>query len=270
MLATPVVTIFTQEKSNSCAIKTEKVYLGRCIHLNKTVKVKNYNIHHTGHLLHGLQPEIYQRNWPTGLLLTPPSQASPSSNWSTHPANLAHPGSQNDTTSYLSFNRHLNSLFIIHADGSATAGALNGGAGMVVTEREPANPTTLLTKQQRAATIASSYDEEEVAMRMMLEWLLPSHAAVAICTDSQPLLKAIQSGSADTADLMRMLNKRADKTALLWTPGHHGIASNEADACVKQAAAITNAAPRPVSFTAASALIHITLTDPPPCHCRTK
>ncbi len=110
--------------------------------------------------------------------------------------------------------------FIIYADGSATAGTLNGGAGMVVTEGDPANPTTLLTKQQRGAAFTSSYDEEKAAMRMALEWLLPSHAAAAICTDSQSLLKAIQSGSADTTDLRRMLNKRAGKTTLLWIPGH--------------------------------------------------
>ncbi len=68
-----------------------------------------------------------------------------------------------------------------------------------------------------------------------------------------------------------MLNKRAGKTTLLWIPGHHGIAGNEeADACAKQGAAITDGAPRPVSFAAASALIRRTLTDPPPCHCRTK
>ncbi len=65
-----------------------------------------------------------------------------------------------------------------------------------------------------------------------------------------------------------MLNKRAGKTTLLWIPGHHGI--EEANARAKQAAAITDGDPRPVSFAAASALIRRTLTDPPTCHCRTK
>ncbi len=66
---------------------------------------------------------------------------------------------------------------------------------------------TLLTKQQRGAAIISSYDEEKAAMRMALEWLSPSQAAAAICTHSQSLLKAIQSGSVDTADLRRIFNK---------------------------------------------------------------
>ncbi len=96
-----------------------------------------------------------------------------------------------------------------------------GGGG------DPANPTTLLTKQQRGAAITSSYDEEKAAMLMALDWHSPSHAAAATCTDSQFFLKAIQSGSADTADLRSMLDKRAGKTTLHWIPGHHGIAGNE-------------------------------------------
>ncbi len=111
----------------------------------------------------------------------------------------------------LSFIRHLNARFIIYTDGSATAGTPRGGAGMVVTEGDPANPTALLTKQQRGAAITSSYDEVKATIHMALGWILPSHAAAAICTDSQSLLKAIQSGSTDTADLRRMLNKRVGK-----------------------------------------------------------
>ncbi len=62
---------------------------------------------------------------------------------------------------------------------------------MVVTEGDPANTTTLVTKQQRGAAVLSSYDEEKAAMRMALKWLSLSHAASAICTTTQWLLKAI-------------------------------------------------------------------------------
>ncbi len=124
---------------------------------------------------------------------------------------------------------------------------------MVVKEGDPANRTTLLTKKQRGAAFTSSYNEEKATMRMALERLLPSYADAGICLDSQSLLKAMQSGSADTTGLRRMLNKRAGKTTLLWIPGHHGIAGNEeADAYAKQVAAITNGAPRPVSNAAAN------------------
>ncbi len=63
-----------------------------------------------------------------------------------------------------------------------------------------------------------------------------------------------------------MLNKRAGKTTLLWIPGHHVIAGiEEVDVCTKHASAITDGAPRPVSFAAAN-----TLMGSPPSHCRTK
>ncbi len=63
----------------------------------------------------------------------------------------------------------------------------------------------------------------------------------------------------------------AGKTVLLWIPDHHGIAGNEeADVCAKQVAAIIAGAPRSISFAAAGEFIRRTLTDPAPCHCRTK
>ncbi len=91
-------------------------------------------------------------------------------------------------------------------DSSSTAGTVNDGAAMVVTVGDPANHTALLKKRQCEATFTSSRDEEKTVMRMALGWLLPSHAAAAICADSESLFKAIQSGSADTPDLSRMLN----------------------------------------------------------------
>ncbi len=164
--------------------------------------------------------------------------------------------SQADNTPYLAFIRHLNTRFIIYTDGDTE---------VVAREGDPANPTTLLTKQQRGAAITSLFNEEKAAMPNALEWLLKSLAAEAIRTESQSLLKAIQSGSADTTDLRRMLSKRAGKTSLLWIPGHHRITGNEeADACAKQAAAVTDGAPRPLSFAAANALIRRTLTDRSP------
>ncbi len=74
-----------------------------------------------------------------------------------------------------------------------------------------------------------------------------------------------------TSDLMRMLDNRSDKTTLLWNAGRHRIArSEEVNACAKQAKEITNDAPRPVSYTAVSALIHRTHMDAPSSQCRTK
>ncbi len=191
-----------------------------------------------------------------------------SSNWSDHVDNLAPLDSQDYTTPFQSFIRHPNARFIIDTDGSATGGTLGGGVETVATEGDPANPTSLPKKQQRGTAITSSYDKEKAAVRMALDWLLPSHEVAVIFTDSQSLLKVIQSGLDDISDIRHMPNKRAGKTTLLGIPVHHGIAGNEeADACVKQVTAITGRTPRPVSFAAASARIR--RTDPLPCHCRT-
>ncbi len=106
---------------------------------------------------------------------------------------------------------------------------------------------------------------------MTFELLLPSHEAVAICIDSQSLLKAMRSGTAGTSGLRRMLDKRAGNTTLLWILGYHVFFVNvERGACANKAAEISDRAPRPVSFVAASALIRRTLTDASLCHCRIK
>ncbi len=71
-----------------------------------------------------------------------------SSNKSVHVDNLATPGYQDDTISYLSFIRHLNTRFIIYTDGSATAGTLSGGVGMVVTEGDPASYYLIIRRRE--------------------------------------------------------------------------------------------------------------------------
>ncbi len=70
-----------------------------------------------------------------------------------------------------------------------------------------------------------------------------------------------------------MLDRRDGKTTLLWIPGYHSIVCNAgADACAKQAAAITDGAPQSVFFATASALIHRKLVAYPdyPSNCRIK
>ncbi len=97
----------------------------------------------------------------------------------------------------------------------------------------------MVQKQQREVAITWSYDEEKAVVRMALEWLLPLHKAVVICIDSHSLLKTIQSGSADTSDLRRMLCQRAGNTTLHLILGHHRVADNDvADAFANQVTAV--------------------------------
>ncbi len=122
------------------------------------------------------------------------------------------------------YHPYLNARFIICTDGSATGGTLNGCGGKVVSEGEPANPSTLLTKLHRGAVLTSSYNGEKVAIRMAPEWRLQLSEVASICTGRQYLLKATQGGSADTSYLRRMNDKQVDNTTLPWTSGYNGIA----------------------------------------------
>ncbi len=88
-----------------------------------------------------------------------------------------------------------------------------------------ANPTIFFFTSNSAEQPFPRHDEEEAAMRMQLEWLLPRREGTAICTDSQSLLKATQSGSAGTSDLRNMAENCAGKTTLLWISSHYVMAS---------------------------------------------
>ncbi len=74
----------------------------------------------------------------------------------------------------------------------------------------------------------------------------------SICSDSQYLHVAIQSGAHDTQSIHQRLDNRKVPTILTWVPGHKGMPGNEAtDESVNAASAAT------------THLIRCTVTDPP-------
>ncbi len=88
---------------------------------------------------------------------------------------------------------------------------------------------------------------------------------MSICSDSQSLLKAIQSSAHDTQSIRQRLDNRAGPTTLIWVPGHKGTPGNEAaEELAKAAATATDTPPRPILFATAKALIRRTVTDPRP------
>ncbi len=93
-----------------------------------------------------------------------------------------------------------------YTDGSASAGTKDGGAGVIVTCGDPADPTILHRSHLRSFT--SSYADEAAAMKLALEWATANHPenSLTICTDSQSLLKAIERRSPMTHHLRSLLN----------------------------------------------------------------
>ncbi len=61
-----------------------------------------------------------------------------------------------------------------------------------MTRGDPADPTILHQSHFRGAAFTSSFAEEVAAMQLALNWSITNHPeySLAICTDSQSLLKA--------------------------------------------------------------------------------
>ncbi len=71
---------------------------------------------------------------------------------------------------------------------------------MVATTGDPADSVIIHTSKARGAELTSSYEEEKGILLLALDWTRANCPTerISICSDSQSLLKAIQSGAHDT------------------------------------------------------------------------
>ncbi len=90
--------------------------------------------------------------------------------------------------------RLMDGQLTVFTDGSATAGIKGGGARVIVTCGDPADPTILHWSHLRGAAFTSLFAKEAAAMQLALEWATANHPenSLTICTDSQSLRKAIE------------------------------------------------------------------------------
>ncbi len=111
----------------------------------------------------------------------------------------------------------LDGQLAVYPDGSASAGTKDGGAAVIVTRGDPADPTILHQSHFRCAAFTSSFAEEAAAMQLELEWATANYPeySLTIYTDSQSLFKAIERWSSVTHHLRSLLNARPGPT----TPG---------------------------------------------------
>ncbi len=83
--------------------------------------------------------------------------------------------------------RFLDGQLTVYTDGSASARTKDGGAGVIVTRDNPADPTILHQSHLRGVALTSSFAEEAAAMQLALEWATTNRPEypLTICTDSR-------------------------------------------------------------------------------------
>jgi ribonuclease HI len=162
--------------------------------------------------------------------------------------------------------RDLNSDVVIYTDGSASSGTTDGGAGVVVTSGDPADPQFIETITVKGATRTSSYEEEVSAMNAALEFIGDNFldGQVTICTDCLSLCQALRSLNEDVDSTLWRISKCLPFIIIQWVPSHCGVPGNEAaDLAAKDATRIEDAG-RPVSLASEWARIRQKIQDPPP------
>ncbi len=128
----------------------------------------------------------------------------------------------------LQFIRETKAPVTIYTDGSATGGTTAGGSAMLATVGDPADPVIIHTSKARGAELTPSYEEEKAALLLALDWARANCPTerISICSDSQSLLKAIQSGAHDTQSFRQRQDNREGPTTLIWERGRKVIPKN--------------------------------------------
>ena len=160
--------------------------------------------------------------------------------------------------------REINADYILYSDGSAEGGVEQGGAGVVVTTGDPEDPTVIDTLAKRGSTLTCSYNEEETAMHMAVDWIddhCITDTRVAIITDSQSLCESLLGFKQDIKELRRKLISTTADVHIQWVPGHSGIVGNElADEAAKFATTLPDD-PTAMTYGSACSKIDATIRD---------
>ncbi len=82
--------------------------------------------------------------------------------------------------------RLLDDQLTVYADGSASAGTKDCGAGVIMTRGDPADPIILHQSYLRGAAFTSSFAEEAAAMQLALEWATTNHPEYSLNLHRQP------------------------------------------------------------------------------------
>jgi ribonuclease HI len=158
---------------------------------------------------------------------------------------------------------------IVYTDGSCKGGTEEGGSAAVITTGSARHPVVIATIQKKGAKYTCSFEEEKQAMILALNWIVkennPNHTV--ICSDSQSLLKNIDSGAADLKNIFELFALIKGSITLQWVPSHVNVPGNElADQAAKAATLLTSDEEHPITYTTAKALIERMVGDPKPKH----